>query len=175
MPGRTARVARFSLSFVGAVIRNRLSSTYGCLSRQGAAGVVMLKLYAFLQGSRQSGAGRTYVRSSTIPARTPSDWGWSSESPDFDATSLRARLVTSNLDRADFEVHGLFPSSLRSRPLGLLARISGSTRAVGHLSKLIAIKTAVQYTGKSMAERQATDAITQALRLIEFTESQRRG
>ena len=36
----------------------------------------------------------------------------------------------------------------------LLARVSGSTRAVGDLSKLVAIKAAAQYTGKSMGERQ---------------------
>jgi hypothetical protein len=56
----------------------------------------------------------------------------------------------------------------------LLARVSDSTRAVGDLSKLVAIKPAAQYSGKSMAERQATDAITQAQRLIAFAESQRR-
>jgi hypothetical protein len=56
----------------------------------------------------------------------------------------------------------------------LLARVSGSAKAVGDLSKLVAIKTAAQYTGKSMAERQATDAITQAQRLIAFAESQLR-
>jgi hypothetical protein len=56
----------------------------------------------------------------------------------------------------------------------LLARVSGSAKAVGDLSKLVAIKTAAQYTGKSMAERQATDAITQAQRLVAFAESQLR-
>jgi|SRR5664279_2468120 len=70
---------------------------------------------------------------------------------------------------------GLVSAGAHDQAIRLLARINGSTRAVGHLSKLIAIKTAAQYTGKSMAERQATDAITRALRLIEFAESQRRG
>lgn len=69
---------------------------------------------------------------------------------------------------------GMVSAGAHDQAIRLLARISGSSRAVGHLSKLIAIKTAAQYTGKSMAERQATDAITRALRLLEFAESQRR-
>lgn len=56
----------------------------------------------------------------------------------------------------------------------LLSRVSGSTKAVGDLSTLVAIKTAAQYAGKSMAERQAKDAIARAARLIAFAESQRR-
>lgn len=69
---------------------------------------------------------------------------------------------------------GTVSAGAHDQAVRLLARVSGSTRAVGDLSKLVAIKTAAQYTGKSMAERQATDAITRALRLIAFAESQRR-
>jgi hypothetical protein len=69
---------------------------------------------------------------------------------------------------------GIVSAGAHDQAVRLLARVSGSTRAVGDLSKLVAIKTAAQYTGKSMAERQAMDAITRALRLIEFAESQRR-
>ena len=69
---------------------------------------------------------------------------------------------------------GIVSAGAHDQAVRLLARVSGSTRAVGDLSKLVAIKTAAQYTGKSMAERQATDAITRALRLIAFAESQRR-
>jgi len=69
---------------------------------------------------------------------------------------------------------GMVSAGAHDQAARLLAHVSGSNRAVGHLSKLIAIKTAAQYTGKSMAERQATDAIARALRLIEFAETQRR-
>jgi len=69
---------------------------------------------------------------------------------------------------------GVVSAGAHDQAVRLLARVSGSTRAVGDLSKLVAIKTAAQYTGKSMAERHATDAITRALRLIAFAESQRR-
>jgi len=70
---------------------------------------------------------------------------------------------------------GVVSAGAHDQAVKLLARVSGSTRAVGDLSKLVAIKTAAQYTGKSMAERQSTDAIMRALRLIVFAESQRRG
>jgi hypothetical protein len=69
---------------------------------------------------------------------------------------------------------GIVSAGAHDQAVKLLARISGSTRAVGDLSKLVAIKTAAQYTGKSMGERQAKDAMTRALRLIVFAESQRR-
>lgn len=69
---------------------------------------------------------------------------------------------------------GMASAGAHDQAARLLARVSGSTRAVGDLSKLLAIKTAAQYTGKSMAERQATDAIARALRLVAFAESQRR-
>lgn len=69
---------------------------------------------------------------------------------------------------------GVVAAGAHDQAVRLLDRVSGSTRAVGDLSKLVAIKTASQYTGKSMAERQATDAITRARRLIAFAEAQRR-
>ena len=69
---------------------------------------------------------------------------------------------------------GMVSAGAHDQAVRLLAGVSGSTRAVGDLSKLIAIKTAAQYTGKLIAERQATDAITRARRLITFAESQRR-
>jgi hypothetical protein len=69
---------------------------------------------------------------------------------------------------------GMVSAGAHDQAVRLLARVSGSAKAVGDLSKLVAIKTAAQYTGKSMAERQATDAITQAQRLIAFAESQLR-
>lgn len=69
---------------------------------------------------------------------------------------------------------GMVSAGAHDQAVRMLARVSGSARAVGDLSKLIAIKTAAQYTGKSIAERRGTDAITRALRLIAFAESQRR-
>ena len=69
---------------------------------------------------------------------------------------------------------GMVSAGAHDQAVRLLARVSGSTRAVGDLSKLVAIKTAAQYTGKSMAARRATDAIKQAQRPIAFAESQRR-
>jgi hypothetical protein len=69
---------------------------------------------------------------------------------------------------------GMVSAGAHDQAVRLLARVSGSAKAVGDLSKLVASKTAAQYTGKSMAERQATDAITQAQRLIAFAESQLR-
>jgi len=56
----------------------------------------------------------------------------------------------------------------------ILAQVSGSKRAVGDLSKLLELKTASQYAGRSMAERQAVDAITRAQRLMAFADSQHR-
>lgn len=47
---------------------------------------------------------------------------------------------------------GIVSAGAHDQAVRLLARVSGSTRAVGDLSKLVAIKTAAQYTGKSMAE-----------------------
>jgi len=69
---------------------------------------------------------------------------------------------------------GMVSAGAHDQAVRLLARVSGSTRAVGDLSKLVTIKTVAQYAGKSMAARQAADAITRALRLIAFAESQRR-
>ena len=69
---------------------------------------------------------------------------------------------------------GMVSAGAHDQAVRLLTRVSGSTKAVGDLSKLVAIKTASQYTGKSMAERQATDAITRAQRLVAFAESQLR-
>lgn len=69
---------------------------------------------------------------------------------------------------------GIVSAGAHDQALRLLTRVSGSTKAVGDLSKLVAIKTAAQYTGKSIAERQATDAIKRAQRLIAFAESQLR-
>ena len=69
---------------------------------------------------------------------------------------------------------GLVSAGAHDQAVRLLTRVSGSTNAVGDLSKLVTIKTAAQYTGKSMAERQATDAIARAKRLVAFAESQRR-
>lgn len=69
---------------------------------------------------------------------------------------------------------GMVSSGAHDQAVRLLTHVSGSTKAVGDLSKLVAIKTATQYTGKSMAERQATDAITRAQRLVAFAESQLR-
>lgn len=69
---------------------------------------------------------------------------------------------------------GMVSAGAHDQAVRLLARVSGSTKAVGDLSKLVALKTAAQYTGKSMGERQATEAITQAQRLIAFAESQLR-
>ena len=69
---------------------------------------------------------------------------------------------------------GMLPAGAHDNAVMLLASVSGSKRAVGDLSKLLALKTAAQYTGKSMAERQAVDAITRAQRLFAFADSQRR-
>ena len=69
---------------------------------------------------------------------------------------------------------GIVSAGAHDQALRLLTRVSGSTKAVGDLSKLVAIKAAAQYTGKSIAERQATDAIKRAQRLIAFAESQLR-
>ena len=68
---------------------------------------------------------------------------------------------------------GMVSAGAHDQAVMLLARVSGSKRA-GDLSKLLALNTAAQYTGKSMAERQAVDAITRAQRLIAFADSQRR-
>ena len=70
---------------------------------------------------------------------------------------------------------GVVSAGAHEQAVKLLSRVSGSDRAVGELSKLEAIKTAAQYAGKSMAERQATDAIARARRLVAFAEAQRRG
>jgi hypothetical protein len=56
----------------------------------------------------------------------------------------------------------------------LLSTVAGASRAVADLSKLMAIKTAAQYAGDSISERQARDAMTRARRLLEFAEAQRR-
>lgn len=69
---------------------------------------------------------------------------------------------------------GMVSAGAHDQAVKMLARVSDSSKAVGDLSKLVSIKTAAQYTGKSMAERQATDAITRAQRLVVFAESQLR-
>jgi len=69
---------------------------------------------------------------------------------------------------------GMVAAGAHDQAVRLLTRVSGSTKAVGDLSKLVSIKTAAQYTGKSIPERQATDAITRAQRLVAFAESQLR-
>jgi hypothetical protein len=69
---------------------------------------------------------------------------------------------------------GIVSAGAHDQALRLLTRVSGSTKAVADLSKLVSIKTAAQYTGKSMAERHATDAIARAQRLVAFAESQLR-
>jgi len=53
---------------------------------------------------------------------------------------------------------GMVSAGVHDQAARLLARVSDSARAVGDLSKLVAIKTAAHYTGKSMAARQATNA-----------------
>jgi hypothetical protein len=68
---------------------------------------------------------------------------------------------------------GMVSAGAHDQAVMLLARVSGSKRA-GDLSKVLALNTAAQYTGKSMAERPAVDAITRAQRLIAFADSQRR-
>lgn len=69
---------------------------------------------------------------------------------------------------------GMASAGAHDQAVKLLARVSGSTKAVGDLSRLVAHKTAAHYSEKSMTERQATDALRRAQRLIEFAESQRR-
>lgn len=57
----------------------------------------------------------------------------------------------------------------------LLAAVYGSEKARVDLSKLLRIKTGAQYVEKSVTERDATEAIKRAQRLIAFAESQQRG
>lgn len=66
------------------------------------------------------------------------------------------------------------PAGTHDQAANVLQEVSGSNKAVADLSRLLNIKTASQYTAKSMTERQATDAITRARRLIAFAESRRR-
>lgn len=69
---------------------------------------------------------------------------------------------------------GLVSAGAHDQAVRLLTRVSGSSKAVADMSKLVSIKTVAQYTGKSMAERPATDAIARAQRLVAFAESQLR-
>jgi len=69
---------------------------------------------------------------------------------------------------------GIVSAGAHDQAVRLLTRVSDSTKAVSDLSKLVSIKTGAQYTGKSMAERQAMDAISRAQRLVAFAESQLR-
>ena len=69
---------------------------------------------------------------------------------------------------------GMVSTGAHDQAVRMLGRVSGSTKAVGNLSKLLALKTAAQYTGKAIAERQAAEAIVRARRLIEFAVSERR-
>ena len=47
---------------------------------------------------------------------------------------------------------GAVSAGAHEQAVRLLSRVSGSDRAVGDFSKLVAIKTAAQYAGKSMGE-----------------------
>lgn len=67
---------------------------------------------------------------------------------------------------------GIVSAGAHDQAVRLLTRVSGSSKAVGDLSKLVSIKTAAQYAGRSIPERQAMDAITRAKRLVAFAESQ---
>jgi len=69
---------------------------------------------------------------------------------------------------------GRVSAGAHDQAVKVLQGVSGSTKAVADLSRLLNIKTTSQYTAKSMAERQATDAVARAQRLIAFAESQRR-
>jgi len=69
---------------------------------------------------------------------------------------------------------GMVSAGPHDQAVRLLNSVSGSTRAVRDLSRLVAMKTAAQYAGRSMVERQAEDAIRRARRLVRFAESQRR-
>ncbi len=70
---------------------------------------------------------------------------------------------------------GTVSAGAHDQAVRLLARVSGSNAAVRDLSRLVAIKTAAQYTGKSMTEREARAAMARAQRLIEFAGARRRG
>ncbi len=69
---------------------------------------------------------------------------------------------------------GMVSAGAHDQAVRVLTRVSGSTQAVRDLSKLVAIKTAAQYAGRSLSEREAGDAIARARRLVEFAESRRR-
>jgi len=69
---------------------------------------------------------------------------------------------------------GMVATGAHDQAVRMLGQVSGSTKAVGNLSKLLALKTAAQYAGKAIAERQAAEAIERARRLIEFAVSERR-
>lgn len=56
-----------------------------------------------------------------------------------------------------------------------MRKVHGSAKAVADLSRLLAIKTASQYAGDSITDRQAGDAIVRARRLAAYAETHRRG
>ncbi len=115
------------------------------------------------------GDARAYLQQADISLRLV-------EGPRRNATVASSAVLAgiAACDAACALALGMVSAGAHDQVVRLLARVSGSTRAVGDLSMLVAIKTAAQYTGKSMAERQATDAIARALRLVAFAESQRR-
>jgi hypothetical protein len=57
----------------------------------------------------------------------------------------------------------------------LLRRISGGGRASNDMSRLLASKSAAQYSGGSVTQRAAADSIARAQRLVRFAEEQLRG
>lgn len=72
-------------------------------------------------------------------------------------------------------VLGMVSAGAHDQAVRLLGRVSGSNAAVRDMSRLVAIKTASQYAGRSVSEREARAAMARALRLIELAEAQRRG
>lgn len=69
---------------------------------------------------------------------------------------------------------GYVSSGAHDQAPKILARIDGSTKARGDLSRLLILKTSAQYAGQSLTERRSADAIARATRLIEFAEHLRR-
>lgn len=98
------------------------------------------------------------------------------EGPRRDATVVSSAVLAgiAASDAVCAMVLGMVSVGAHTQAVRLLSRVSGSVKAVNDLSRLTAIKTAAQYTGKSMSERQTADAVARARRLLEFAESQRR-
>lgn len=69
---------------------------------------------------------------------------------------------------------GRFSTGAHDQAARLLGTVNGSKKAVGDLSRLVAIRTAAQSAGDSITDRQAMDAIDRARRLLAFAEAQRR-